>query len=1115
MALSEHIKAFVASASQKLAGGGQPEANVRGPIEGLLENVAAEQGALVVLSDESPLPGAGVRPDWSVHVQGALAGYVEAKAPGKGADPKRFTGHDAEQWERLEDLPNVLLTDGIDWAVYRNGRRVEPGIVRFSGNLEDGSAHLADPQPLGELIERLVSWEPLPPQSATDLADTAARLCRLLRKEVAGQLHANDQLHRHAEEWRELLFANADDDTFADGFAQTVTFALLLARVEKIEFALGDPSGEQIHHISRALGQRHALIGRALELLTDPEVLAELGVSVDVLLRVFAAVDWQALTGGDPDVWLLFYEDFLEHYDKQLRRKTGSYYTEQPLVDGIVSLVDELVAERLAAPKGLATPGVRVLDPAAGTGTFLLSTLRRVEDRTLPDGPGKVPGALLEAASRLYGFELQVGPYTVAAMRLAAELEDRAHGLPDTGLNVYVADTLDDHRAPIAQLGAVYGPITKSRKAANQVKDQVRVLVALGNPPYKERSQGEGGWIEHGSGEEIAPPLQDWLDTSDSPVSAHLKHLYNPYVYFWRWATWKVFERHRDDPQPHDHGIVAFVSVAGFLSGPGFKPMRRWLRERCDTIYIIDLSPEGHQPSVSSRPFREVQQPVCVCVALRTADTDETAPASLKFRSVSPGKIEAKYAELAEFRVTDHEWTPGASGWDEPFLPAASTQWASFPRLDELLLWSGSGVMPGRTWVYAPEPETLRRRWQQLVSEPDFDRKQELFHPHAPKGQLGDRHLTKKLRDDLPGSTPRSPSVHEEPTGSASREPIRISYRSFDRQYLIPDKRLINRPNPSLWQIRNAPGQVFLTALMAHPPKHGPAGTFTALIPDLDHYQGSFGGRVFPLWLDGEAGRSNVPHHLLTVLSDAYERPVTAKEIFAYLAAVLGSPAYTERFAEELRTPGLRVPVTAEVDLFDQAVDVGQELLWLHSFGQAFADPGTGRPIGPPRAPEATRPKMHVPIAEPGGALPDRLDYDSETETLFIGEGQIAPVKEGVYRYTVGRTNVLRSWLDFRWARRDTRATRDPERSSPLDEITHTQWHSLFDDDLVDILNVLALLEDLHPQQTQLLDQICNASLLDRDHLEAAGALPPADAPERAKPVVSKPSEETQLWDDT
>jgi hypothetical protein len=1110
MELTEHVQAFVTSASQKLAAGGNAEANIRKPVETFLTDVATEQGFSVVLSDEDSVPQAGVRPDWSLHADGALAGYVEAKSPGKGADPSQFTGHDADQWSRLEDLPNVLLTDGIEWAHYRHGGCIEPGIIRFSGELGDASAGLAAPGQLGELIERFVSWVPSAPQSASDLAETAARLCRLLRNEVAGQLQTNDRLHEHAEEWRKLLFADADDDTFADGFAQTVTFALLLARVEKIEFPSGDASGDVVHRVARSLGQRHAVIGRALELLTDPLVLAELGVSIDVLLRVFSVVDWHALTGGTSDAWLLFYEDFLERYDKTLRQATGSYYTEQPLVDAVVGLVDDLVAQRLGASKGLATPGVRVLDPAAGTGTFLLSALRRVEDRTLPDGAGKVPGALLDAADRFYGFELQVGPHTVGAMRLAAELEDRAHGLPPNGLKMYVVDTLDDHRAPVAQLGAMYRPLAQSLKDANRVKDEVQVLVALGNPPYKVRSQGEGGWIEHGGGQGIPPPLYDWWDSSDPSLTSHLKHLYNPYIYFWRWAAWKVFEHHQQDSTPHDHGIVAFVSAAGFLTGQGFKLMRRWLREHCDTIFVIDLTPEGHQPLVSTRPFRDVQQPVCVCIALRTANTDETTPATVKFRSVSPGPVASKYSELAQFSISDPDWLAGASGWDDPLLPAASREWASFAKLEELLLWSGSGIMTGRIWVYAPEPDTLRRRWSRLVNEGNFERKQQLFNPHMDKGKLGDRHLKKEVRDDLPGYAAPGRSVHDE-SDLSPREPIRVAYRSFDRAYLIPDKRLINRDNPALWQVRNAPGQCFLTAPGDRSPGAGPAATFTSLIPDMDHFDGR-GGRAFPLWLDASGHQSNVPVALVTALTNHYGHPVAAEEIFAYLAALLSSPAYTERFGEELRTPGLRVPITANRHTFTRAVELGRQVIWLHSFGQSFTDASAQRPSGAPRVNSQRRPMIRAAITKPGGPLPARLDYDSNTETLYLGDGEIRPVKEEVYNYQVGRMNVLRNWLDFRWAHRDTRATRDPNNSSPLNDTTHTQWQSLFDDDLINILNVLTLLVDLHPHQATLLENVCNGTLIDRQTLEAGGALAPPRSQQSQKPSVPKDPAHGQLW---
>lgn len=126
-----------------------------------------------------------------------------------------------------------------------------------------------------------------------------------------------------------------------------------------------------------------------------------------------------------------------------------------------------------------------------------------------------------------------------------------------------------------------------------------------------------------------------------------------------------------------------------------------------------------------------------------------------------------------------------------------------------------------------------------------------------------DRRVDTVLGDDLPGYEPRGSL--EADAGSA-RRPKRYGVRSFDRAWILPDKRLVNRPNPGLWQIGTAPGQLFLTALDRTAPTAGPAVTATALVPDLDHHRGSFGGRAFPLFLDSAAQRPNVPAGLLAAL---------------------------------------------------------------------------------------------------------------------------------------------------------------------------------------------------------------------------------------------------------
>jgi hypothetical protein len=44
----------------------------------------------VVPIGEASLADLKTRPDYAVTVHGALAGFIEVKAPGKGADPRRF-----------------------------------------------------------------------------------------------------------------------------------------------------------------------------------------------------------------------------------------------------------------------------------------------------------------------------------------------------------------------------------------------------------------------------------------------------------------------------------------------------------------------------------------------------------------------------------------------------------------------------------------------------------------------------------------------------------------------------------------------------------------------------------------------------------------------------------------------------------------------------------------------------------------------------------------------------------------------------------------------------------------------------------------------------------------
>jgi hypothetical protein len=562
-----------------------------------------------------------------------------------------------------------------------------------------------------------------------------------------------------------------------------------------------------------------------------------------------------------------------------------------------------------------------------------------------------------------------------------------------------------------------------------------------------------------------------------------------------------------DLPEKDEEGIVCFITVAGFLNGPGFEKMRADLRETCSDIWVIDCSPEGHQPEVATRIFQGVQQPVCIVMAARKLEKSSATPARVRFHALPLGRREEKFAALGKLSLKGTAWESCPENWRDPFLPAATGLWATLPALSDFFIYDGSGVMPGRTWVIAPDKQSLHSRWSRLVSEKDADKKELLFHPHLRNGKPGDKHVRKLLQRSLTGHEERLGPVITD--SKAVIEPIRYSFRSFDRQWLIPDARLINQPNPTLWDAYS-PRQVYLTALERAAPSSGPAVTLTGLIPDLDHYKGSFGGRAHALWANRGANQSNIKLTLLSYLAKIYGSAVAAEDIMAYLAAVMAHPAFTSRFATDLVRPGLRVPLTADAKLFAEAVALGREIIWLHTYGERFADPKAGRPKQAPRLPKESAPRIPgegeiPPAPEP---LPETIDYDPATRRLKIGKGYVENVTPQMWAYEVSGKNVLRQWFSYRKRDRSRPIIGDRRPPSPLDSIQPDGWLAEYTTDLLDLLNVLGRLVALEPAQADLLQRICASHLITHDELEQAGALAVPDV--KAGSPKSKVKSKTQ-----
>ena len=312
------------------------------PLEYLVADLAELCGlprSLFAAIGESSLVEFKTRPDYAITVRGALIGFVELKSPGKGADPRRFRdSHDKEQWQKLKSLPNLIYTDGNEFSLWRSGE-LAGSIVRLDGDVGTSGDKLEAPPTLQRIFETFLRWEPIPPRDAKQLAGISARLCRLLREEVTEQISVQSPaLTALATDWRKVLFPEATDAQFADGYAQAVTFGMLMARARDIKL------GDGLDRVARQLGRTNSLIGNALRLLTDDvDNQATIKTSMSTLIRVLDAVHWATISKGNPDAWLYFYEDFLEVYDNELRKQTGSYYTEPEVVGAMVSLVDEVL----------------------------------------------------------------------------------------------------------------------------------------------------------------------------------------------------------------------------------------------------------------------------------------------------------------------------------------------------------------------------------------------------------------------------------------------------------------------------------------------------------------------------------------------------------------------------------------------------------------------------------------------------------------------------------------------------------------------------------------------------------------------------------------------------
>ena len=1025
-----------------------------------------------------------VRPDIAIYVGGLICGYIELKAPGLGADASKLKGeHNKKQWAKLKGLPNLVYTDGREWTLYRSGERPngQPIARLYENPIKKGKAAAieANAEALERLFHDFMAWKPAVPHTPIGLAKYLAPLSRFLRSEVENALgQSGSAVELLANEWRQFFFPDADNAKFADAYAQTVTYAMLLARLSGAKEL--DPT-----EAAKTLDKNNGLLARTLELLGQKAAREELVVGFEMLQRSLEVLDPHDFLKSKPDLWLYFYEDFLAAYDPKLRKDYGVYYTPREVVELQVRLASELLEKRFGKKLGFADDGVVFLDPAVGTGTYPIAAVKYgLEKVRARSGPGAIAARARQMAANMYGFEVLVGPYAVAHLRLTQALEGamneaKAIGEPEeklvARLKIYLADTLSSpYKAPPGGLDLTHKALTQEHEAARKLKQGGDILVCLGNPPYDRERRNEdgskankGGWVRFGNqvkggakqeeqGEKAI--FEDFLKPArDAGKGLNLQGIFNDYVYFWRWALWRMFE------VQNGGGIISFITASSYLVGPGFVGVREAMRRNFDELWILDLGGDNLGARKTPNVFA-IQIPVAIAMGVRGTKQSADTPAQVWYAKVEADSRESKLKILAgKTDLSKFKWQICPSEWHAPFTPIRAGAYFDWPRIVDLFPHHIAGAVFYRSWPIAEAETVLKARWERLRNAEVAARKVLLRESRDRK--VG--HTVAQA--DLSGYG--EPPVRDLLPTSPEPKLIRYGFRSFDRHFAFYDSRIGDYIRPSL--ARNfGEKQTFLICPDTLICGHGAICTVSANIPDQHYFRGSYGGRdVIPLYRDAAGTEPNVTAGLLMALGTVYGAAPSAEDLAAYVYAILGGQSYASRFWNELETPGPRVPLPKDGETFAEAAKLGRKLIWLHTYAERFrnADQGDQIPSGVA--------KVIKGVSSHSSGYPETYAYDPVSLQINVGDGRFGPVAPEVWDFEVSGLKVVQSWLGYRMKERAGK------KSSPLDDIRPESWTARFSDEFLELLWVLEATLALEPELKKTLDKVVKSDCFSTEEL--------------------------------
>ena len=885
----------------------------------------------------------GVVPDYAIRSNNIPLGYIEAKDLIKDLDDPEFD----DQFTRYKKaLGNLIFTNYLEFRLVREGKQIKAVTI---GKVSKG--RIKDTQQYDELAELFMAFKQYQGQSVTsanNLARLMAEKARLLSSTI-GKVLNNDtgELAGQYSAFKDQLIRDLEPDKFADIYAQTVAYGMFAAR-------LHDPTPENFDRFeaARLIPASNPFLRKFFQHIAGNDMDEGIRWMVDDLADLFRSADVDKLMSDyrkatrHDDPFLHFYETFLGEYDPKDREKRGVYYTPQPVVNFIVRAADDLLKSKFYLPRGLADDTkidggihkVQILDPAAGTGTFLSHIVQRIYESEYANQKGIWPAYVQDdLIPRLNGFEIQMSPYAMAHIKLEMVLRDYGAYVGNERLRVFLTDSLEDQAQPSGTPFAQW--LATEATEAYAVKKELPVMLVIGNPPYSSISMNRGQWITK---------LIEEYKYIDGIHFKERKHwLDDDYVKFIRYGQYHI--------DKSGEGILAFINNHSYLDNPTFRGMRWNLLQSFDEIYILDLhgnalkketTPDG---SPDQNVF-DIQQGVSINLFVKTRHQQQRKHARVLHADLY-GTRETKEIRLNECSLSSSEFTeiqPQAPQYYfVPKVTAGAEEYGNGFVVNDLFPEKVTGVITSRDGlVIDMDQDTLIKRIYDFV-DPDTDDE-----------EIRDRYFgNKKSRSNYPPGDSRGWKLGQ------AREKIRalchedivtqISYRPFDNRYIYYHPDMVDWGREKLMShFLKSDGN---TGLM-----------FTRQVKAFDTYQHIFITRsIFdstlvsnktseigygcPLYLYPESQQQdidverqpNVDPAIVQQIAERLGIPFTPEkqddtdsfapiDLLDYIYAVLHSPAYRARYKAFLKTDFPRVPYPTNTGVFWQLVKLGGELRASH-----------------------------------------------------------------------------------------------------------------------------------------------------------------------------------------